>query len=154
MARAALPGRLTWRAATLTGDRWETPSARTLVLDVPDWPGHLPGQHVDLRLTAPDGYTAQRSYSIASASGVEVTVQRVDDGEVSPYLTDIYDISQFIELRGPIGGWFVWRHTDPAPVQLIAGGSGIVPLMAMIRSRADFGAKVPFRLIYSVRTPE
>ncbi|HTJ36154.1 MAG TPA: ferredoxin reductase [Dactylosporangium sp.] len=147
-------GRLRWRKATLVSARQETASARTLVLDVPDWPGHLPGQHVDVRLTAPDGYTAQRSYSIASASGVEITVQRVDDGEVSPYLTDIYDISQSIEVRGPIGGWFVWRDTDPAPVQLIAGGSGVVPLMAMIRARAESGAKTPFKLMYSVRTPE
>lgn len=133
--------------------RQETSTARTLVLDVPGWPGHLPGQHVDVRLTAEDGYTAQRSYSIASSSGVELTVQRMDDGEVSPYLTDVYDIGQPIEVRGPIGGWFVWRHTDPAPVQLIAGGSGVVPLMAMIRSRAQRGVRTPFRLLYSVRTP-
>jgi len=154
MARAAVSGRLTWRAATLAEARWETPTARTLVLGVPDWPGHLPGQHVDVRLTAEDGYSAQRSYSIASATGLELTVQRLDDGEVSPYLTDIYDIDQPIELRGPIGGWFVWRPADPAPVQLIAGGSGIVPLMAMIRSRAGHGVKTPFRLLYSVRTPQ
>jgi ferredoxin-NADP reductase len=132
----------------------ETPTARTLTFDVPDWPGHLPGQHVDVRLTASDGYTAQRSYSIASATGLEITVQRLSDGEVSPFLTDIYDIGQPVELRGPIGGWFVWRHTDPAPVQLIAGGSGIVPLMAMIRSRASHGVRTPFRLLYSVRTPQ
>ncbi|MFF5227076.1 ferredoxin reductase [Dactylosporangium sp. NPDC000521] len=153
-------GRLTWRKATLTAARWETSSARTLVFDVPDWPGHLPGQHVDVRLTAEDGYTAQRSYSIASASGpaaagaLEITVQRLDDGEVSPFLADVYDIGQPIELRGPVGGWFVWRHTDPAPVQLVAGGSGIVPLMAMIRSRAAHGVRTPFRLLYSVRTPQ
>ncbi|MEV4512971.1 ferredoxin reductase [Dactylosporangium sp. NPDC049525] len=154
MARAAVPGRLTWQKATLLSAVTETPTARTLVFDVPDWPGHLPGQHVDVRLTAEDGYTAQRSYSIASASGLEITVQRLDDGEVSPFLTDIYDIGQPVELRGPIGGWFVWRHTDPAPVQLIAGGSGIVPLMAMIRSRAEHGVRTPFRLLYSVRTPQ
>ncbi len=154
MARAAVPGRLTWRKAVLQSASFETPTARTLTFDVPDWPGHLPGQHVDVRLTAPDGYTAQRSYSIASASGLEITVQRLEDGEVSPFFTDIYDIGQPVELRGPIGGWFVWRHTDPAPVQLIAGGSGIVPLMAMIRSRAAHDVRTPFRLLYSVRTPQ
>lgn len=157
MARAAISGRLTWRAATLTESRWETPSARTLVLDVPDWPGHLPGQHVDIRLTAPDGYRAQRSYSIASAwregGPVELTVQRLDDGEVSPYLTDVVADGEQIELRGPVGGWFVWRPAQPAPVLLVAGGSGVVPLMAMIRARGAAGARQPFRLIYSVRTP-
>ena len=158
MARAALPGRLTWRAATLVESRPETPTARTLVLDVPDWPGHLPGQHVDVRLTAPDGYRAQRSYSIASAWGesgkVELTVQRLDDGEVSPYLTDVLEVGDQIELRGPVGGWFVWRETQPHPVLLLGGGSGVVPLMAMIRARGLSRAKQPFRLIYSVRTPD
>ncbi|WP_433090308.1 ferredoxin reductase [Dactylosporangium sp. CA-052675] len=148
-------GRLTWRRAVLRSFRQETPTARTLVFDVDgDWPGHLPGQHVDVRLTAADGYRAQRSYSIASASGLEITVQRLDGGEVSPYLTDTYDISWPVEVRGPIGGWFVWRRSDPAPVQLIAGGSGIVPLMAMIRARAASGSKTPFKLLHSVRTPE
>ena len=157
MARAAVSGRLIWRVATLADARMETPSARTLVLDVPDWPGHLPGQHVDVRLTAPDGYRAQRSYSIASAwsgSGpVELTVQRVEDGEVSPYLTDVFAIGDPVELRGPVGGWFVWRHTQPAPVLLVAGGSGIVPLMAMIRARGAVLTRQPFRLVYSVRMP-
>jgi ferredoxin-NADP reductase len=158
MARAAVSGRLTWRAATLTESRWESPSARTLVLDVPDWPGHLPGQHVDVRLTAPDGYRAQRSYSIASAwseadGKVELTVQRLDDGEVSPYLTDEVAIGEQIELRGPVGGWFVWREKQTAPVLLLAGGSGVVPLMAMIRARGAVHGKQLFRLIYSVRTP-
>jgi ferredoxin-NADP reductase len=124
------------------------------VLDVPDWPGHLPGQHVDVRLTAPDGYTAQRSYSIASAAPrLELTVQRLDDGEVSPYLTEILKPGDPMEFRGPIGGWFVWRATAPDPVLLVAGGSGIVPLMAMIRARAAAGGRQPFRLIYSVRSP-
>jgi ferredoxin-NADP reductase len=156
MVRAALPGRLNWLAATLTGERWETPSARTLVLDVPDWPGHLPGQHVDVRLTAPDGYRAQRSYSIASAwtgDKVELTVQRLDDGEVSPYLTDTIAVGEGLELRGPVGGWFVWRPAHENPVLLVAGGSGVVPLMAMIRARSVAKTKQPFRLIYSVRTP-
>jgi ferredoxin-NADP reductase len=157
MARAAVSGRLIWRAATVAGSRWETPTARTLTLDVPDWPGHLPGQHVDVRLTAPDGYRAQRSYSIASAwtgdGPVELTVQRLDDGEVSPYLTDELTDGDQLELRGPVGGWFVWRQ-QPAPVLLLAGGSGVVPLMAMIRARGAARGRQPFRLIYSVRTPQ
>ncbi len=157
MARAAVSGRLTWRVGTVAETRWETPSARTVVLDLPDWPGHLAGQHVDVRLTAPDGYRAQRSYSIASAwnddAHVELTVQRLDDGEVSPYLTDVLEVGDQVELRGPVGGWFVWRDTQTAPVLLVAGGSGIVPLMAMIRARAVAKSKQPFRLIYSVRTP-
>jgi ferredoxin-NADP reductase len=137
--------------------RWETPSARTLVLAVPEWPGHLPGQHVDVRLTAPDGYSAQRSYSIASAwpgdGRVELTVQRVEDGEVSSYLTDVLEVGQPLELRGPVGGWFVWRGA-PSPVLLVAGGSGVVPLMAMIRARGESRGRQPFRLVYSVRTPQ
>jgi ferredoxin-NADP reductase len=135
----------------------ETASARTLVLDVPDWPGHLAGQHVDVRLTAPDGYSAQRSYSIASAwadgGKVELTIQRVEDGEVSTYLTDVLKVGEQIELRGPVGGWFVWRETQTAPVLLVAGGSGVVPLMAMVRARGRVRGRQPFRLVYSVRTP-
>jgi ferredoxin-NADP reductase len=158
MARAAVSGRLTWRVATLVGARMETPSARTLVLEVPGWPGHLPGQHVDVRLTAPDGYSTERSFSIASPSSdggmVELTVQRVPDGEVSTYLTDIYQIGDPIELRGPVGGWFVWRQALAAPVLLVAGGSGVVPLMSMIRVRGAIRGRQPFRLIYSVRTPQ
>jgi ferredoxin-NADP reductase len=146
--------------------RAETATARTLVLEVPGWPGHLPGQHVDVRLTAPDGYTAQRSYSIAApADGdrIELTVQRVTDGEVSEYLTGPYAVGDAVELRGPVGGWFVWRPADPdgagpaartEPVLLVAGGSGIVPLMSMIRARAAAGSRVPFRLLYSVRGPD
>ncbi|NKQ54517.1 oxidoreductase [Amycolatopsis sp. K13G38] len=156
MARAAVPGRLSWRVARLAAVRDETPTARTLVLDVPGWPGHLPGQHVDVKLTAEDGYSAQRSYSVAApADGerVELTVQRVGDGEVSPHLTGVFSIGDPVEVRGPIGGWFVWRDTAPEPVLLIAGGSGIVPLMAMIRARRAAGARTPFRLLYSVRTP-
>jgi ferredoxin-NADP reductase len=156
MARAAVPGRLTWRVATLADARDETPTARTLVFDVPGWPGHLAGQHVDVRLTAEDGYQAQRSYSIASATDgetVELTVQRVPDGEVSPYLGDVLKPGDPVELRGPVGGWFVWRPEETAPVLLIGGGSGVVPLMAMIRARRAAGVRVPFRLIYSCRTP-
>jgi ferredoxin-NADP reductase len=148
--------RLVWRAATVEAARTESPTARTLVLRVPEWPGHLPGQHVDVRLTAPDGYSAQRSYSIASAWNdtgvVELTVQRVEDGEVSTYLTDGLAVGQPLELRGPVGGWFVWRN-EPPPVLLVAGGSGIVPLMAMIRARGDVRGRQPFRLVYSARTP-
>jgi ferredoxin-NADP reductase len=155
MAGAAVLGRLTWRAGTVTSVREETGTARTIVLEVPGWPGHRAGQHVDVRLTAADGYSAQRSYSIASAPGgdqVELTVQRLPDGEVSPYLTDVLAVGNPLELRGPIGGWFVWEPA-PAPVLLVAGGSGVVPLMAMIRTRAATGTQAPFRLVYSVRGP-
>jgi ferredoxin-NADP reductase len=156
VARAAVPGRLIWRVARLAERRDETPTARTLVLDVPQWPGHLAGQHVDVRLTAEDGYTAQRSYSIAApANGdrVELTIQRVPDGEVSPYLTELFAIGDPVEIRGPVGGWFVWRPGETAPVLLVAGGSGIAPLMAMVRARRAAGSRTPFRLIYSARTP-
>ncbi len=161
MARPAVPGRLTkrtgWWVARLADRRTETATAGTLILEVPDWPGHLPGQHVDLRLTAEDGYQAARSYSIsAPADGdrVEVTVQRVPDGEVSPYLLDGHSVGDQIEVRGPVGGYFIWRATDPAPVLLVGGGSGIAPLMAMIRARREAGSRVPFRLIYSVRSDQ
>ena len=145
-----------WRVARLAGVHDETATARTLVLDVPGWPGHLGGQHVDLQLTAEDGYRAQRSYSLAApAKGdrIELTVQRVPDGEVSPYLTEVLTIGDPIEVRGPVGGWFVWRPADPAPALLIAGGAGIVPLMAMVRARRAEASRTPFRLIYSLRTP-
>ncbi|MET1075745.1 MAG: ferredoxin reductase [Umezawaea sp.] len=144
---------MVWHVATVVDVRDETQAARTIVLDVPGWPGHLAGQHVDVRLTAEDGYSTQRSYSLAApADGdrIELTVQRVDDGEVSPYLTRVLEAGDVFELRGPIGGWFVWRPEDTAPVLLVAGGSGIVPLMAMIRARRS---PVPFRLLYSVRRP-
>jgi ferredoxin-NADP reductase len=156
MARTAVLGRLTWRAARVVGLRDESPTARSLVLDVPSWPGHLPGQHVDVRLTAEDGYSAQRSYSIASAPGgsrLELTIQRLEDGEVSPYLTEELREGDAIELRGPIGGWFVWRPDAQDPVLLIGGGSGVVPLMAMVRTRAA-GGPVPMQLIYSTREPD
>ena len=142
--------------ATLATAKDETATARTLVLDVPGWPGHLAGQHVDVKLTAEDGYSAQRSYSIASApdgARLELTVQKISDGEVSPYLTEVLEPGDPLELRGPIGYWFVWRPESATPVLLVAGGSGVVPLMAMVRAHAAAGSKVPFRLIYSVRTP-
>src|SRR5262249_38047098 len=133
-------------------------TARTLTLDVPDWPGHLAGQHVDVRLTAADGYSAVRSYSLASApntkGSVQITVERLPNGEVSPYLTQEVTLGDHLELRGPIGGWFVWHTEQTEPIQLIAGGSGIVPLMAMIRSRESVGNRSQFRLLYSVREPE
>ena len=129
-----------WRVGTVVALHDETTTARTIRLEVPDWPGHVAGQHVDVRLTASDGYSAVRSYSIASAPNsekrVELTVERLPDGEVSPYLTQEVAVGDRLELRGPIGGWFVWRTQQTEPIQLIAGGSGIVPLMAMIRSRA------------------
>jgi ferredoxin-NADP reductase len=135
----------------------ETATARTITLEVADWPGQVAGQHVDVRLTAPDGYSAVRSYSIASGPNsegrMELTVERLANGEVSPYLTQELAVDDQLELRGPIGGWFVWRTQQTEPIQLIAGGSGIVPLMAMIRSRASAGSAAPFRLLYSVREP-
>jgi ferredoxin-NADP reductase len=129
---------------------------RTLQLDVPGWQGHRAGQHVDVRLTAEDGYQAQRSYSIASAptDGLELTVERLEDGEVSPYLVDEAREGDQLELRGPIGGYFVWEADDPAPVLLVGGGSGVVPLTAMARHRAREGATAPMRLLYSSRTWE
>jgi len=145
-----------WRTATLVGSRDETPAARTLVLEVPDWPGHLGGQHVDVRLTADDGYQATRSYSLAAPADhdrVEITVQRVPDGEASPYLTEGLNLGDAVEVRGPAGGWFVWRPSDPGGVLLVAGGSGIVPLMAMVRARRAAGSATPFRLVYSMRSP-
>ncbi len=126
------------------------------MLDVPGWPGHLAGQHVDVRLTAGDGYSTQRSYSLAApANGdrVELTVQRLDDGEVSAYLGDVFSAGEPVEIRGPVGGWFVWRPTDTGPVLLVAGGSGIVPLMAIVRTRRVAGVRTPVRLLYSVRSP-
>src|SRR6201997_398639 len=146
-----------WRVGTVIALHDETATARTITFEVPDWPGHVAGQHVDVRLTAPDGYSAVRSYSIASAPNsegrVELTVERLPNGEVSPYLTQEVAVSDRLELRGPIGGWFVWRTQQTEPIQLVAGGSGIVPLMAMIRSRISAGSNAPFRLLYSVREP-
>jgi len=151
---------ITWQLATVAQVREETPRVRTFTLALPDWGGHLPGQHVDIRLTAEDGYQAQRSYSIASeprsdparAAQIELGVERVRDGEVSPFLHDVLEAGDRIEVRGPIGGYFVWDGTALEPVLLVAGGSGIVPLMAMIRHRSAIGARVPVTLVYSSRT--
>jgi ferredoxin-NADP reductase len=149
--------RLPWREATIRAIRVETPSAKTLVLDVPGWPGHAAGQHVDIRLTAEDGYQAQRSYSIASAPGsgeLELTVELIDDGEVSPYLTEDALPGDGFELRGPIGGYFVWKPRFPDPLLLVGGGSGVVPLMAMLRHRRATGSTADARLLLSARTIE
>lgn len=147
-----------WRVGTVVALRDETATARTISLNVPDWPGHVAGQHADVRLTAADGYSAVRSYSIGSAPNfgkrIELTVERLANGEVSPYLTQEVAVGDRLELRGPIGGWFVWRPQQTELIQLIAGGSGIVPLMAMVRSRASAGSTAPFRFLYSVREPE
>jgi ferredoxin-NADP reductase len=146
-----------WKVGKVTAVHTETPTARSLEIEIPDWPGNLAGQHLDLRLTAPDGYTATRSYSIASAGSgtlVQLAVDKLPDGEVSPYLVDEVIVGDEIELRGPLGGWFVWHPEQPGPVQLIAGGSGVVPLVAMIRAHEAAGSAAKFRLLYSVRTPE
>jgi ferredoxin-NADP reductase len=135
--------------------RVEAPGVRTLVLDVPDWPGHEAGQHVDVRLTAEDGYQAQRSYSIASApeaERLELTVEELPDGEVSPYLVEDAQVGDQFEVRGPIGGYFTWRAADGGPLLLVAGGSGVVPLMAMIRHRAAAGSDADARMLLSVKT--
>jgi ferredoxin-NADP reductase len=147
-------GRLTWLAAEVVETVAETARVRTLRLRTDGWTGHRAGQHLDVRLTAEDGYQAQRSYSIASAPDGElaITVERLDDGEVSPYLVDEVREGDRFEVRGPIGGYFVWDPSKPEPVLLIGGGSGVVPLMAMIRHRAVAGSSAPARLLYSSRT--
>ena len=149
--------RTLWRLADVVGVVPETPRTKSLVLEVSEWEGHRAGQHVDIRLTAPDGYQAQRSYSIASAPEDErlvLTVERLDDGEVSPYLTEVLMAGDRLELRGPIGGYFAWKAKDGGPLFLVGGGSGVVPLMAMIRHRAAVGSDVPIRLLYSSRSYE
>jgi ferredoxin-NADP reductase len=135
----------------------ETPRVKTIRFTVPGWRGHLPGQHVDVRLTAEDGYQAQRSYSIASApgaNGVALTVERLEDGEVSPFLTDQLRVGDRIELRGPLGGYFTWTVEQGGPLALVAGGSGVVPLMAMVRHRAAQASRIPTHLLCSWRTGE
>ena len=154
MAGTEVLRRLTWQVATVEEVVDETPRVRTIVLDVPGWPGHRAGQHLDVRLTAEDGYRAEREYSIASAPGepLAITVERLEDGEVSPYLTEELRSGDELELRGPIGGYFVWDGDDGAPLLLLAGGSGVVPLRAMLRHRQRSGSPVPARLLYSART--
>jgi ferredoxin-NADP reductase len=153
MAGTAVRGRLTWQTATVGSVIDETPTARTLRLDVAGWPGHRAGQHVDIRLTADDGYQAERAYSVASAPGepLAITVERLEDGEVSPYLTQEAQSGDELEVRGPIGGYFVWQPAFGGPLLLLAGGSGIVPLRAILRYRALVGSSVPVRLLYSAR---
>jgi len=154
MAGTAVRGRLTWQVATVTAVTAETGSVRTIALDLPGWPGHRAGQHLDVRLTAADGYSAERSYSIASADGepVTITVERLDDGEVSPYLTQELRPGDQMEVRGPIGNWFTWGPHDGGPLLLIAGGSGVVPVRAILRHRQRSGSNVPARLLYSARS--
>jgi ferredoxin-NADP reductase len=148
------PGR--WQIATVTAIRPETPSVKSFRLELPMWMAHLPGQHYDVRLTAPDGYVAQRSYSIASSpldeGEIELTIDRLDDGEVSPYFHDVVQEGDRVEVRGPFASYFVWRGTEPGPVLLVGGGSGVVPLMAMLRHRRRALPEAEMRLVYSVRT--
>jgi ferredoxin-NADP reductase len=154
MAGTAVRGRLTWQTATVDSLVDETAMVRTISLSLPGWAGHRAGQHLDVRLTAEDGYEAERSYSIASAPSepVAITVERLDDGEVSPYLTEELRPGDEIEIRGPIGGYFVWDPPGGAPLLLLAGGSGIVPLRAILRQRSRTGSSVPVRLLYSARS--
>jgi ferredoxin-NADP reductase len=155
MARTAIRRRLTWRLATVATNTSEARAVHRLSLQIDAWDGHLPGQHVDVRLTAPDGYQAQRSYSIASAPEsptVDLVVQRLEDGEVSPYLTDGLRAGDQLELRGPIGGYFVWHADLASPLQLVAGGSGVAPFLAMLDHHAATGSGAPVRLLYSART--
>jgi ferredoxin-NADP reductase len=143
-----------WRSAELVATRRASASAADLTFAIGGWTGHRPGQHVDVRLTAEDGYQSQRSYSIASApraGSIDLAVERIDDGEVSPYLAQDMQPGDVLELRGPLGGWFVWDVADGGPLWLIAGGSGVVPLMAMLRGRAAAGSDVPARLLLSAR---
>jgi ferredoxin-NADP reductase len=145
-----------WKVGVVRGVVDETCQARTIVLDVPGWPGHRAGQHVDVRLTAEDGYQTQRSYSIASPpedGRLALTVERIEDGEVSPYLTGELGVGDALELRGPVGGHFTWDTADGGPLLLVAGGSGLVPLMAMVRHRAARASMVDTRLLVSVRSP-
>jgi ferredoxin-NADP reductase len=157
VARAAVLGRLrplVWQLCDVAELIEETPEVKTLVLAAPDWPGHRAGQHVDIRLTAEDGYQAQRSYSIASPpedARLALTVERLEDGEVSPYLADELVVGDKLELRGPIGGYFVWEASEGGPVLLVGGGSGVVPLMAMVRHRIAAKSDAPMRLLYSAK---
>jgi len=156
VAGAALLGRLTWRVATVSEVVDETPRVRTLMLDIPEWPGHVAGQHVDVRLTAEDGYRAERAYSLACAPGEPpaITVERLEDGEVSPHLTETARPGDTFEVRGPIGGYFVWRTDDGGPLFLAAGGSGVAPMRAILRHRRNNTSEVRARLLYSSRSLE
>ncbi len=158
MERRTVLGRLNWQFGEVLATQVETVRTKSITLAVPNWMGHRPGQHVDVRLTAEDRYQAERSYSIASPpeedQRVTLTVERLDDGEVSPYLTDELRAGDKMELRGPIGGYFVWEALMGGPLLLVAGGSGIVPLMAMIRHRAAVGSTIATRLLYSSRSSE
>ena len=151
-------GLLEWQIATVKSIQQETPKAKTFTLVLPNWFQHKPGQHYDVRLTASDGYQAQRSYSIASEperrGEIDLTVEWIEDGEVSSYMHEVLTVGDRIEVRGPIGGYFVWEANVGGPLLLIAGGSGIVPLMSMIRHRSAVGSTIPVRLLYSSRTPE
>ncbi|MDQ0923822.1 ferredoxin-NADP reductase [Pseudarthrobacter sp. W1I19] len=146
-----------WFTGSLVNAHPLTESARSITFAVPGWTGNAAGQHVDVRLTAPDGYQAVRSYSIASVGAgeeIELAIDRLPDGEVSPFLVDDLELGDRVELRGPLGGWFVWRPDQCKPVQLVAGGSGVVPLLAMMRAHTDSGSLAPMRLLYSIRTPD
>jgi ferredoxin-NADP reductase len=157
VAGTAVLGRLSWLPATVRDVVPESARATTLLLHVEGWKGHRPGQHVDVRLTAEDGYQAERSYSIASAPDgptLALTVEQIDDGEVSPWMTAEARIGDSFELRGPVGGYFVWDDTEPAPVLLVGGGSGVVPLMSMARHRTRGGLRTRMRLLYSARSTD
>ena len=149
---------LEWQLATVTGIRDETPRVKTFTLSLPAWQPHLPGQHYDIRLTAEDGYQSQRSYSVGSdpthVGEIELTIERLADGEVSAFMHDVVVPGDRIDVRGPIGGYFVWDANGGGPILLIAGGSGVVPLMAMARHRAATGSDVPATLLYSSRSRE
>lgn len=149
---------IAWRIATVTAMRDETPTVRTFTLALPDWPGHRPGQHIDLRLTAEDGYSVERSYSVASEperlGEVDITVERIEGGEVSPFMHDVVVVGDRLEVRGPIGGYFVWEVGLGGPLLLVAGGSGVVPLMAMVRHRHREDSDIPTRLLFSSRHPD
>ncbi len=156
--QATAPPSIRWQLATVTAVRDETPTVRTFTLGVPGWAGHRAGQHVDLRLTAEDGYSVERSYSIASeperTGEVDITVERIPDGEVSPFLHEVVIPGDRLEVRGPVGGYFVWEASLGGPLLLVAGGSGVVPLMAMVRHRARAGVAAPTRLLFSSRGPD
>src|SRR5215472_5122967 len=156
MERRTLLGRLTWQLGEVVATRPETARTKSITIALPNWMGHQAGQHVDVRLTAEDGYQAERSYSIASppedAPRVMLTIERIDDGEVSPYLTEDLRVGDQLEMRGPIGGYFVWDPSEHSPLTLLAGGSGVVPLRSILRHRLRTGSAVAARLLYSART--